>query len=125
MVRLNARERFRIPFSGRGPHLAAVDLLVEGEVRLGGELTEFVGLPLLASAAFDHCGNLTQLFPPNHPCMPPAIQLALKVQMVTCFCFGMSSAPVLLKHQERLLETWKDSIWSLIGGTHNGSCCRG
>ena len=65
-------------------------------------LQEFVRLPLLAAATFEHCGNLPQLAPANHARVPPAIQLSLMVQLVTFLLLGTSPAPVLLKHQGRL-----------------------
>ena len=64
---------------------------------------KFVRLPLLASAAFEHCGNLPHLISTNHARVPPAIQLSLTVQLVTFLPVGMTSAPVLLNNQERLL----------------------
>jgi hypothetical protein len=42
--------------------------------------------------------------------------LSLKVQVVTFHPSGMTSAPVLLKHQGRILKVWKDSIWGFIEG---------
>jgi len=68
------------------------------------EPSEFVRLPLLAATTFEHCGNLPQLAPANHSRLPPATQLSLKVQLVTFLPLGVASAPVLLKHQGRLLK---------------------
>lgn len=101
-------------------HASRFTVLGNGKVR-----SEFVRLPLLAAAIFEYCGNLPQLIPLIHVCAPPVVRLSLKVQVVTCFRYGMNPAPILLKHHRRLPKTWKDAIWSFIGGTHNGFRCRG